>query len=178
MGWEGLFCFKVFKKRYFYPDLEDYLILAIFLVLRNSPEMGNHGELCSRPKYKAHNIKRHHHPRVLPFAEIESQNICFAKNKRKNRNRMLLLGLQATINKSNLPISQKRASHAGLLTQDCSSRARDAILINHSTDEKPLLLLSTFSPLTSSNFPLHYVTDNSETQKRFDPRKPCSHIPI
>lgn len=118
--------------------------MAIFLVLRNSPEMGNHGELCSRPKYKARNIKRHHHPRVLPSAETESQNICFAKNKRKNRNRTLLLGLQATINKRNLLISQKRASPAGLLTQDCSSWAKDAILINHRTDEKPLLLLGTF----------------------------------
>lgn len=110
------------------------------------------------------NIKRHYHPRVLPFAEIESQNICFAKNKRKNRNRMLLLGLQATVNKCNLLVPKERASHAGLLTQGCSSWAEDAILINHSIEEKPLLLLSTFPALTSSSFPLHYVTDNSETQ--------------
>ena len=82
-----------FEKRHFYPDLEDYLILAIFLVLRNSPEMGNHVELCSRPRYKEHNIKRHHHPRVLPSAEIESQNICFAKNKRKNSKQDALAGV-------------------------------------------------------------------------------------
>lgn len=36
----------------FWEDTFLSLILAIFLVLRNSLEMGNHGELCSRPKYK------------------------------------------------------------------------------------------------------------------------------
>lgn len=51
LGWGGLFWFRLFETRHHYPDLGNDLILAIFLVLGNSPETGNHGELCSRPKY-------------------------------------------------------------------------------------------------------------------------------
>lgn len=113
--------------------------------------------MVSSARDPSNNIKRHQHPRVLPFAETESQNICFAKNKRKNRNRMLLLGLQATINKCNLLICQKRASCAALLTQGCLSWAEDAFLINHSRDEKTLLLLSTSPALPPQVFP-HFMS--------------------
>lgn len=74
----GAFCFglkdyfDIFEKRHFNPDLGGYLIFAIFYVLKIYPEIGNHGKLCSRPKYKGHKIQKHHHPTVLPFDEIPS----------------------------------------------------------------------------------------------------------
>ena len=78
---------------------------------------------------------------------------------------MLLLGLQATVNKCNLLISQKRACHAGLLTQDCSSWAEDAILINHSTYEKLLLLLITF-PLLPPQVFLYIMSQITVTHRK------------
>lgn len=118
----GAFCFglkdyfDIFEKRHFNPDLGGYLIFAIFYVLKIYPEIGNHGKLCSRPKYKGHKIQKHHHPTVLPFDEIPSWNICFAKSMSRNRNRMILLGLWSTISKCKLLLSSShRLIDSGLL---------------------------------------------------------------